>query len=93
MLSGRATLPLLFEPSHDYVGPAVTEPIYEPVGLIRAGFSAVGLFQGRILKLSLEQNVKEFQFYIRMRNFRLLSSILKKKYPKVADPLIHQEIF
>ena len=48
MLRGKATLPLWFEPSHDYVGPAVTvsgygasEPIYEhwstgaePVGLI-----------------------------------------------------------
>ena len=42
MLRGKATLPLWFEPSHDYVGPAVTEPINEPVGLIRAGFSAVG---------------------------------------------------
>ena len=87
MLRGKATLPLLFEPSHDYVGPAVTEPINEPVGLIRAGFSAVGLFLGRKSKISHEQNVKEFQFYIRMPNFRLLGSIIKKKYPKVADPL------
>ena len=51
MLRGKATLPLWFEPSHDYVGPAVMEPIYEPVGLIRAGFSAVGLFLGRKLKI------------------------------------------
>ena len=38
MLRGKATLSLLFEPSHDYVGPAVTEIIYGPVGLIREGF-------------------------------------------------------
>ena len=44
MLRGKATLPLWFEPSHDYVGPAVTEIIYGPVGLICAGFSPVGLF-------------------------------------------------
>ena len=53
----------------------------------RAGFSAVGLFLGRKSKISHEQNVKEFQFYIRMPNFRLLGSIIKKKYPKVVDPL------
>ena len=87
MLRGKATLPLWFKPSHDYVGPAVTEPIYELAGLIRAGFSAVGLFLERKLKISHEQNVKEFQFYIRMQNFRLLGWIIKKKYPKVADPL------
>ena len=87
MLRGEATLPLWFEPSHDYVGPVVMEPINEPVGLIRAGFSAVGLFLGRKSKISHEQNVKEFQFYIRMPKFRVLSSIIKKKYPKVADPL------
>ena len=82
MLRGKATLPLWFEPSHDYVGPAVTEIIYGPVV-----FSAVGLFLGRKSKISHEQNVKEFQFYIRMPNFRLLGSIIKKKYLKVADPL------
>ena len=87
MLRGKATLPFWFEPSHDYVGPAVTEPIDEPVGLICACFSAVGLFLGRKLKISHEQNVKEFQFYISMQNFKLLGSIIKKKYPKVADPL------
>ena len=32
MLRGKATLPLWFELSHDYVGPAVTEIIYGPVG-------------------------------------------------------------
>ena len=53
LLRGRATLPLWFEPKHNYVGPAVTEWIYEPVGLIRAGFSAVGLFLGRKSKISL----------------------------------------
>ena len=82
MLRGKATLPLWFEPSHDYVVPAVTEPINEPVGLIRAGFSAVGLFLGRKSKISHEQNVKEFQFYISMPNFRLLGSIIKKKVPE-----------
>ena len=60
MLRGKATFLLWFEPSHDYVSPAVTEPIDEPVGLISAGFSAVGLFLGRKLKNSHEQNVKEF---------------------------------
>ena len=52
LLRGRATLPLWFEPKHNYVGPAVTEWIYEPVGLIRAGFSAVGLFLGRKSKIA-----------------------------------------
>ena len=78
MLRGKSTLPLWFEPSHDYVGPAVTEIIYGPLGLIRAGFSAVGLFLGRKSKILNEQNVKEFQFYIRMLNFRLIASIIKK---------------
>ena len=88
MFRGRTTLPLWFEPSHDYIGPAVTEIIYGLVGLIYAGFSAVGLFLGRKLKIFHEQNVKEFQFYIRMPNFGLLGSIIiKKKYPKVVDPL------
>ena len=82
MLHGKATLPLWFEASHDYVGPAVTKPINEPVGLIRAGFSTVGLFLGRKLKIFHEQNVKEFQFYIRMQNFRHLGSIIKKKVPE-----------
>ena len=71
-------LSLWFESSHDYVVSAVTEPINEPVGLIHAGFSAVGLFLGRKSKISHEQNVKEFQFYIRMPNFRLLGLIIKK---------------
>ena len=57
MLSGKATLPLWFEPSHDYVGLVVTEIIYGPVGLIRSGFSAVGLFLVRKLKISVEENV------------------------------------
>ena len=88
MLRGKTTLPLWFEPSHDYVGPAVTEIIYGPVGLICAGFSPVGLFLCRKLKISHEQNVKEYQFYIRMPNVRLLGSIIiKKKYPKVVDVL------
>ena len=79
MLRGKAALPLSFEPSHDYVGPAVTEIIYGPVGLIRARFSAVDLFLCRKSKISHEQNIKEFQFYIRMTNFRLPGSIIKKK--------------
>ena len=88
MLRGKATLLLWFEPSHDYVGPVVTEIIFGPVGLICTGFSPVGLFLGRKSKISHEQYVKEFQFYIRMTNFRLLGSIIiKKKYPKVVDPL------
>ena len=68
MLRGKATLPLWFEPSHDYVGPVVTEIIYGPVGLIRAGFLAVDLFLGRKLKIFQEQNIKEFQFYICIRD-------------------------
>ena len=47
MLRGKATLPLWFEPSHDNVGWAVTEIIYGPLGLIRAGFLAVVLFRGQ----------------------------------------------
>ena len=69
MLHGKATLPLSNELSHDYVGPEVTDIIYGPVGLIRIGFSAVGLFLGRKSKISHEQNVKEFQFYIRITGF------------------------
>ena len=76
MLRGKATLPLWFKPSHDYVGPAVTEIIYGPEGLIRARFSAVGLFLGRKLKI-LHTHAK-FQSS-RFNN--------KKKYLKVADPL------
>ena len=45
-----ATLPLWFK--HNYIGPAVTEWFYEPVGLICAGFSAVGLFLGQKSKIS-----------------------------------------
>ena len=78
MLRVKATLPLWFEPSHDYVGPAVTEIIYGLVGLICAGFSTVGLFLGRKLKISIKETPKEFQFYIRMPNFRLLGSIIIK---------------
>ena len=52
LLRGRATLPLWFEHKHNYVGPAVTEWFYEPVGLICAGFSDVGLFLGRKSKIS-----------------------------------------
>ena len=79
LFRGRATLSLWFEPKHNYVGPAVTEWIYEPVGLICPGFSAVGLFLGRKSKISHEQNVSIFQFYMRIQNFRPLGSIIKKK--------------
>ena len=54
MLRGKTTLPLWFEPSHDYVGTAVTEIIYGPVGLIRSGLLVVGLFLGRKFKISIE---------------------------------------
>ena len=57
MLRGKATLLLWFEPSHDYVGSAVTEIIYGPVGLICAGVSAIVLFLGWKSKISQEQNV------------------------------------
>ena len=87
MLRDKATLPLWFEPSHDYVGPAVTEPINEPVGLIRSGFSAVGLFLGRKFNISQKQNVKEFKFTYACKISGFYRFNNKKKYPKVADPL------
>ena len=62
MLRGKATLPLWFEPSHDYVDPAVTEIIYGPVGLIRAGFSAIGLFLGRKSKFPMNKMFKFVNF-------------------------------
>ena len=79
MLRGKATLPLWFEPSHDYVGPAVTEIIYGPVGLICAGFSAVSLFLGRKSKISHEQNVEEFQFNIHIPKLQASRFNNKKK--------------
>ena len=85
MLRGKATLPLWFEPSHDYVGPAVTEIIYGPVGLICVGFSAVGLFLGQKLEISIEENLNKFQFYIATHaNIQASRFNNKKKYPKVA---------
>ena len=87
MLRGKATLPLWFETSHEYVYPAVTEPINEPVGLIRAGFSAVGLFLGRKSKISREQNVKVISILHKHAKFQASRFNNKKKYPKVADPL------
>ena len=74
-LRGKATLPLWNEPKHNCVGPVVMEIIYGPVGL---WLLALGLFLGLKLKISHKQNVQEFQFYIRMQNFRLLGSIMKK---------------
>ena len=73
MLPSKATLSLLNEPSHDYVGLPVTEIIYGPVGLC---FQAVGLFLGLKSKISHDQNVIHFQFYIRLPNFKLLGSII-----------------
>ena len=83
MLRCKASLPLSQEPKHDYVGPSVTE-INKPVGL---WFSAVSLFLGIKSKISHEQNVNKFQFYIRLPNFTLLGSIIKKKIDKPVDPL------
>ena len=42
-------------------------------------FSAVGLFLGLKSKILHEQNVIDFQFYVRLPNFRLLGSIIYKK--------------
>ena len=53
-----------------------------PLVFCLAAFRAVGLYLGLKLKISHKQNVKEFQFYIRMPNFRLLGSIIKKKIPQ-----------
>ena len=49
-------------------------------------FRAIGLFLGRKSKISHEQNVEEFQFYMCMPNFCFLGLIIKNKYPKVANP-------
>ena len=74
MLHGKATLSLWSEPSHDYVGgrPSGYGDYLWALGI----FSAVGLFLGRKSKIFKEQNVKEFQFYICMPDFRLLGSII-----------------
>ena len=83
MLRGKATLPLWFEPSHDYVSSVVTEIIYGPLGLIRAVFSALGLFLGRKSKISQEQNVKEFEFFIATHTkFQASRFNNKKKVPE-----------
>ena len=50
------------------------------------GVELLVLFLGRKSKISKEQNVKEFQFYIHMRNFSFLGSIIKKCL-RIADPL------
>ena len=50
-------------------------------------FSAVGLFLSLKSKISYEQNVIYFQFYIRLPNFRLLGSIIFKKSPIWSIPL------
>ena len=50
-------------------------------------FSAVGLFLGLKSKISHEQNVIYFQFYIRLPNYRLLGSITFKKSPIRSIPL------
>ena len=82
MLRYKETYPLSNEPSNDYVG--LTGPELNPltVGLwlsaVGLWLSAVGLFLGRKSKISHDQNVIIFQFYIRLPNFRHLSSIMKK---------------
>ena len=53
----------------------------------RPMFSAVGLFLGLKSKISHEQNVIYFQFYIRLPNCRLLGSIIFKKSPIRSIPL------
>ena len=53
----------------------------------RPMFSAVGLFLGLKSKISHEQNVIYFQFYIRPPNCRLLGSIIFKKSPIRSIPL------
>ena len=53
----------------------------------RPMFSAVGLFLGIKSKISHEQNVNYFQFYIRLPNCRLLGSIIFKKSPIRSIPL------
>ena len=78
MLRGKATLPLGNELKHNYVGPAVTEIIYGPVGLRRAYFSSRRPISRPKIENFPGTNVKEFQFYIRMPNFRLLTTIIKK---------------
>ena len=83
MERGGATLPLWNGPSLDYVGLPVTEMNSAPVGL---WFSTVGLFLGIKSKILQEQNVKKFQFYIRLPNFRLLGSIIKE-HLKVVNTL------
>ena len=76
MLCGKATLSLWNEPKHIYVGPAIMKIIY---AYAAHGFQAVGLFLGWKSKISQEQNVKEFQFYICIPNFSFLCSIIKNK--------------
>ena len=50
-------------------------------------FSAEGLFLGLKSKISHEQNVIYFQFYVRLSNFRLLGSIIKIKSLSKSIPL------
>ena len=78
MLRGKATLPLWFEFKHNYVGPAVLEIIPSQKAYAAHGFLAVGLFLGLKSKISHEQNVKEFQYYICMLNFSFLESLIKR---------------
>ena len=76
MLRCEATLPLSKELKHDYVGLTVIEMDSAPVGL---SILALGLFLGLKSKISHKQNVKQFQLYIRLSNFKLLGSIIIKK--------------
>ena len=69
---------------HNYVSPPVTKMKAVQVGLRRAWFSAVGLFLGWKSKISHEQNVCIFQFYIRLPSFRLSGSIIMKKLARAG---------
>ena len=63
MLRGKATLPLLNEPKHNYVGPAMTDEFTTPSAYAVHGLRAVGLFLGQKSKISIEQIAKEFGNY------------------------------
>ena len=77
MLRCKATLSLSKEPKHDYVG----------LPFIETDSTLSGLFIGLKSKITNEQNVKHFQFYICLPNFRLLGSIIKKKLNSQPNPI------
>ena len=85
MLRCKANLPLSKE-VHDYIyeGLPVTELNWTLVASL--WILALGLFLGIKSKISHEQNVKEFQFYMHLQNFRLLGSIIKKYLNLAGSP-------